>query len=592
MKITGITGACTIHKAAAPIAVTFLGLFALGGAQAATLTCGTPLRVSTSSAAGWSTDAKLVANSTVTATVVDNFRLTTLIPWFDPATQSPALPSKWLSFGMGTATDPATGSTYPVVNVTGNADAWVSGRATIYANEPVNVASNVNLSTIRITGTGGADNGAQFLVKPSTLPGGVVNTAWVKTTQMLSTWSSPAAIDLSGGNLGFYYGDNTIGFALTSEATTASAPTGVYADLEITADCLAEPAPQPTTALSCPAGNQAGDAVRIGPFTTNARDWKWTWRNNAGTLENVEQPLYDSYRYRSYFDPSTLAEPTTARWISPGTTDPAGADTPGVPYPSATGQAKAGYHASVFQMNQPITVGSNVDLASIKLDGRFGFDDYGNTVFVQPVGGTPVFDNSGLYLPNGYASFSTATTPAIPGFQRGQNTIGLMLDGGQNTNDCNGGLCALAAIADFYVTATCTGEDPIPPSNQTITFPAQTSPRSLAGGVFALSPAATASSTLPVAYTSLTPDVCTVSGVTVTPVAVGECQIAADQAGGTVGTTVYNAAPRVVQSVTLQNAPVVSSATPVPTLGLAGLSLLGLLSAGVGGMALRRRQRS
>lgn len=65
-----------------------------------------------------------------------------------------------------------------------------------------------------------------------------------------------------------------------------------------------------------------------------------------------------------------------------------------------------------------------------------------------------------------------AATPAIPGFERGQNTIGLMLDGGQNTNDCNGGTCALAAIADFYVTATCTGVDPVvtvPSANLSIT---------------------------------------------------------------------------------------------------------------------------
>ena len=118
---------------------------------------------------------------------------------------------------------------------------------------------------------------------------------------------------------------------------------------------------------------------------------------------------------------------------------------------------------------------------------------------MQPAGGAPVFDNSGLYLPNGYGSFQTATTPNIPGFARGQNTIGLMLDGLQATNSCPDGVCAMAAMADFYVTATCTGVDPVitPPAN----------------------------------------------------------------------------------------------ATPVPALGAAGLGLLGLLSAGLGGLALRRRQR-
>ncbi|ARU06436.1 hypothetical protein CCO03_18805 [Comamonas serinivorans] len=491
-----------------------MGLCAMGGVQAATLTCGTPLRVSTASAADWTTDGKYVSDPMgPVATVRDDFLW---YGYFDPAgvthgtgtgsLEGTPVEGKWLGFGQENMQAGSTGNPpYPAVTVAGVVanGAWTAGRVTFIRDEVITVAPNVDLSTIRIVGTGGGDNNARFVVKPATLPGGVANTTWFKETNMLGgSWGSPANIDLSGG-LGFYYGDNTIGFSTSSESTTAVLPTGVVADMEITADCLTEPAAQPTAALICPAGTPAGETVRIGPFTTNARDWKWTWRNNAGTLENVEQPLFDDYRYRSYFDPAGLpaGSETTARWISPGTTDPAGADIPGVPYPAATGQAKAGYHAAVFQMNQPITVGNNVYLDSIKLDGRFGFDDYGNTVFVQPTGEAPVFDNSGLYLPNGFGAFATATTPAIPGFARGQNTIGLMLDGGQNTNDCGGGTCALAAIADFYVTATCTGADPTPP----------------------------------------------------------------------------------VQP---------SNAKPVPALDTAGIGLLGLLSAGLGALALRRRNRA
>ncbi|QNN55718.1 DUF11 domain-containing protein [Diaphorobacter ruginosibacter] len=564
--------------------------------------------------------------------------------WFDKTTTNhlaaaSALPGStltgpiqgdWISFGES-----------PSVITNGNVanGALVAGRVSFTYNEKINIASNVNLSSIKIRGTGGFDNNALFLVKPDTTPSGATN--WIRTTAGsgagMNNDAAATLMSLDGdtNGLGFYYGPNTIGLALSSVFAADTQPSnviGVIADFEITADCLDTPAPQPTEALMCPAGNVAGDTVRIGPFTTNARDWKWTWRNNAGTLENVEQPLYDSYRYRSYFDPSTLAQATAARWISPGTTDPAGTDIPGVPYPSATGQAKAGFHASVFQMNQPITVGNNVDLASIKLDGRFGFDDYGNTVFVQPVGGAAVFDNSGLYMPNGYGSFSTATTPAIPGFQQGQNTIGFMLDGGQNTNDCNGGTCALAAIADFYVTATCTGADPVvtPPTadlsitntngatsvtpGSSVTYTVTASNAGPAGVT-----GATVTDTLPAALTNATwtctasgGGTCTASGsgsindtvnlpmgasVTYTVKAT-----VASTATGTLSSTATIAAPAgmtdptpannsATDSDTVATGPIAGAATPVPVMDLAGLSLLGLLSAGIGAAALRRRQR-
>lgn len=92
------------------------------------------------------------------------------------------------------------------------------------------------------------------------------------------------------------------------------------------------------------------------------------------------------------------------------------------------------------------------------------------------------------------------------------------------------------------------------PPDQSITFPAQTLQRNVADGAFSIDPAATASSTLAVSYTSLTPSICTVSGTTVTPLAGGLCTIAADQPGGTVGIVAFNAAAQVTQSVTVQSA--------------------------------------
>jgi len=58
---------------------------------------------------------------------------------------------------------------------------------------------------------------------------------------------------------------------------------------------------------------------------------------------------------------------------------------------------------------------------------------------------------------------------------------------------------------------------------------------------------ATATSGLPVTFTSTTTGICTVSGNTVTGIAAGTCTIAANQSGN----ANYNAAPQVTQSITL-----------------------------------------
>ena len=94
---------------------------------------------------------------------------------------------------------------------------------------------------------------------------------------------------------------------------------------------------------------------------------------------------------------------------------------------------------------------------------------------------------------------------------------------------------------------------------QTITFGAQSSPRAfVASSTFMLSPTATASSGLSVAYSSLTTGICTISSTTVTMVRAGICTIAANQMGnGSVG-----AAAQVTQSITLTGA-----APDAPTIG-------------------------
>ena len=81
-------------------------------------------------------------------------------------------------------------------------------------------------------------------------------------------------------------------------------------------------------------------------------------------------------------------------------------------------------------------------------------------------------------------------------------------------------------------------------ANQTITFSALAS-KTYGVAPFAVS--ATASSGLPVSFSSLTTSLCTVSGATVTLVAAGTCTIQAAQAGN----SSYNAASNVSQSFTI-----------------------------------------
>ena len=69
-----------------------------------------------------------------------------------------------------------------------------------------------------------------------------------------------------------------------------------------------------------------------------------------------------------------------------------------------------------------------------------------------------------------------------------------------------------------------------------------------------LSSGATASSGLAVSLTSSTTGICTVSGLTITPLAIGTCTIVASQSGGTISSTTYGPATSVTRSFTVSAA--------------------------------------
>ena len=93
--------------------------------------------------------------------------------------------------------------------------------------------------------------------------------------------------------------------------------------------------------------------------------------------------------------------------------------------------------------------------------------------------------------------------------------------------------------------------------DQTIGF--DPAPIGVTVGAIGVSVSATATSLLPVAYSSTTESICSVdpSSGALTLLAIGTCTIAADQAGG----NPYNPAPQVTQNVDV-------AATPAPSLGL------------------------
>jgi len=140
---------------------------------------------------------------------------------------------------------------------------------------------------------------------------------------------------------------------------------------------------------------------------------------------------------------------------------------------------------------------------------------------------TPVFTSTMPVAGNG-SYLSARFTPVTPGFYR--------WTAGYSGDVNNVAVASVCGDANAAVTITA--------ASQTITFPAIGS-KTLGDTPFTIS--ATASSGLPVTFSSLTTSVCTVSGNVVTLAGAGTCTIAADQAGD----SSFGAAPRVTRSFTV-----------------------------------------
>lgn len=129
------------------------------------------------------------------------------------------------------------------------------------------------------------------------------------------------------------------------------------------------------------------------------------------------------------------------------------------------------------------------------------------------------------------------------------------------------GTCTLraqqAGNANFNAAPDVTQSFSVLQGSQSISFPAQVSPRAFVqGGTFMLAGPISATSGLAVSLGSQTSAVCTVAGTTVTMLRAGTCTLAANQAGN----ANYTAAAQVTQSIVLTGtapgAPTLNSATP------------------------------
>jgi hypothetical protein len=140
----------------------------------------------------------------------------------------------------------------------------------------------------------------------------------------------------------------------------------------------------------------------------------------------------------------------------------------------------------------------------------------------------------------------------------GSTTPSVCSVSGSKATFLTGGTCTLTASVpanNVYAAATTSQSVTVIQKTQTITFSALPS-SDLQGTVLTLT--ATASSGLPVSFTSLTPTLCSVSGSTATLLQAGACTIQASQSGN----TTYAAASPVSKNVTVTAA---FTITPTPS---------------------------
>ena len=174
---------------------------------------------------------------------------------------------------------------------------------------------------------------------------------------------------------------------------------------------------------------------------------------------------------------------------------------------------------------------------------------------------TITFGAAPSLIAGGNATVS-ATTNSLVAVTFSSLTSSVCTISGSTVTGVANGVCTIAANAiggGNYIAASQVTQSFTVGTSQTITFGA--APTLVVDGTATVS--ATASSGLPVTFSSLTSSVCTVSGTSVSGIAAGTCTIAANQAGN--GT--YSTAPQVTQSFTVVVATTIPRLANISTRG-------------------------
>ncbi|MGH8083934.1 MAG: autotransporter domain-containing protein [Lysobacter sp.] len=248
---------------------------------------------------------------------------------------------------------------------------------------------------------------------------------------------------------------------------------------------------------------------------------------------------------------------TTALALNGGTIRSAGGGDADPTLPATGGVTSiAGQHAIVVDSAAPVVSSVDVPANGVYLEGdHLDFTvRFGEGITVDTSGGTPSIDvalSSGTVQAQYVSGSGTDALLFRYAVTRGDLdrdgiAVGSAIDanGGRLRDDAGND----AGSALNHVAATTSVL--VGPGGQAITFGAQPAQAFVSDSTFALDPAATASSGLPVSYSSQTTDVCTIEGSTMTMVSAGTCTIAADQAGN----ADYSAAPTVLRSIEIARA--------------------------------------
>jgi hypothetical protein len=237
-------------------------------------------------------------------------------------------------------------------------------------------------------------------------------------------------------------------------------------------------------------------------------------------------------------------------------------------YSANVGAPAGGLLADVRIYNRAITAAEIAEIyeAGTKLPQTLTFDPAPAVVFngTGNVNATSASPNSGN--PITYSTTSTDCSVTSAGVVTGINA---------GTNNCT--ITATQAADATYLAGIATQTFSVGQATQTLTLPSQTvgSRLFVSNSMFAIDPLATASSPNSgnaVAYSSLTPTICSVAGTNVTMLLPGQCTIAADLAGS----ANYSAATQQSRSVQL----VANGTVGGSVSGLLGAGLVLLLDSG------------